>query len=209
MPMVREWMGEAIVGRGITTQVVGNVQIVAPVVVVVNVMVVRFRVVGLWSVIWVGVVRLGVVEGLRMVVGAVVDWFRMVDGQRGWWPIVDYMANRRKNMRLVVPMTSWAKTYWAWASWTETDWSRALRAKTKWAGTCWTRADWAGTNCTRATWAKTKCAGACWSRASWARTNYTRTSWAGTYWTRTNWAKASLTEASGSESAKTIWAKAA
>ena len=178
MPMVREWMGEAIVGRGITTQVVGNVQIVAPVVVVVNVMVVRFRVVGLWSVIWVGVVRLGVVEGLRMVVGAVVDWFRVVDCQRGWWPIVDDVAYRRKNMRLVVTVTSWAKTFWAWAYWSETNWSRSLRTKTKWARTCWTRADWARTSCTRATWAKTKCAGACWSRASWARTNYTRTSWA-------------------------------
>ena len=117
MPVVREGMGETIVGRGITTQVVGNVQIVAPVVVVVNVMVVRFRVVGLWSVIWVGVVRLGVVEGLRMVVGAVVDWFRVVDCQGGWWPIVDDVAYRRKNMRLVVSVTSKAKTCWAWACW--------------------------------------------------------------------------------------------
>ena len=106
MAMVRERMGEAIVRRGITSQVVGNVQVVAPVLVVVDIVVVRLRVVGLWVVVGVGVVRLGVVEGLRMVVGAVVDWLRVVDCQRGWWPIVDDVANRRKNMRLVVPMTS-------------------------------------------------------------------------------------------------------
>ena len=100
MAMVREWMGEAIVRRGITSQVVGNVQVVAPVLVVVDLVVVRLSVVGLWVVVGVGVVRLGVV------VGAVVDWLRVVDCQRGWWPIVDDVANRRKNMRLVVPMTS-------------------------------------------------------------------------------------------------------
>ena len=93
--MVREWVGEAIVGRGITTQVVGNVQVVAPVVVVVDLMVVRIMVV-----VGVRVVR------LRVVVGAVVDWFRVVDCQRGWRSIVDDVVNRRKNMRLVVPVTS-------------------------------------------------------------------------------------------------------
>ena len=110
-------MGEAIVGRCITTQVVGNVQVVAPVVVVVDIVVVWFRVVGLW-----------VVVGVGMVVGAVVDWFRMVDGQRGWWPIVDYMANRRKNMGLVVPVTSEAMTCCAKA-----DWPRGSWTKTFWA----------------------------------------------------------------------------
>ena len=117
MPVVREWMGETIVRWGITTQVVGNMQVVAPVVVVVDIVVVWFRVVGLWVVVGVRVVRLGVVEGLRMVVGAVVDWFRVVDCQGGWWPIVDDVAYRRKNMRLVVSVTSKAKTCWAWACW--------------------------------------------------------------------------------------------
>ena len=99
-PVVREWMGEAIVGRGITTQVVGNVQVVAPVVVVVDLMVVRIRVV-----VGVGVVRFRMVVGLGVVIGAVVDWFRVVDW-RWWRPIVDDMMNRRENMRLVVPVTS-------------------------------------------------------------------------------------------------------
>ena len=83
-PVVREWVGEAIVGRGISTQVVGNVQVVAPVVVVVDLMVVRIRVV-----VGVGVVR------FRMVVGTVVDWFRVVDCQWGWRSVVDDVVNRR------------------------------------------------------------------------------------------------------------------
>ena len=100
-PVVREWVGEAIVGRGITTQVVGNVQVVAPVVVVVDLMVVRIRVV-----VGLGVVRFGMVEGLGVVIGAVVDWFRVVNCQRGWRSIVDDVVNRGKNMRLMVPVTS-------------------------------------------------------------------------------------------------------
>ena len=116
-------MGEAIVGQGITTQVVGNVQVVAPVVVVVDLMVVRLRVMGYWVVVGVGVVR------LRMVVGAVVERLRVVDCQRRrWWPIVDDMANRRKNMGLVVPVTSEAMTCCAKA-----DWPRGSWTKTFWA----------------------------------------------------------------------------
>ena len=101
MPVVREWMGETIVGRGITTQVVGNVQVVAPVVVVVDLVVVRIRVV-----VGVRVVRFRMVEGLGVVIGAVVDWFRVVNCQRGWRSIVDDVVNRGKNMRLMVPVTS-------------------------------------------------------------------------------------------------------
>ena len=55
--MVGERVGEAIVGRGITTQVVGNVQVVAPVVVVVDLMVVRLRMMGHWVVVRVRMVR--------------------------------------------------------------------------------------------------------------------------------------------------------
>ena len=92
-------MGEAIVGGSISTQIVANMQVVAPVVVVVDLMVVRSGVV-----VGVGVVR------FRVVVGAVVDWFRVVDWQRGWRSIVDNVVNRGKNMRLVVPVASKSMT---------------------------------------------------------------------------------------------------
>ena len=45
-------------------------------------------------------------DGLRMVIGAVVDWFRVVNCQRGWRSIVDDVVNRGKNMRLVVPVAN-------------------------------------------------------------------------------------------------------
>ena len=104
--VVSEWMGETIVGRCITTQIVANVQVVAPVMVVVDLMVVRLWVMGLWVVVGIGMVRFRMVEGLGVVVGAVMDWFRVVDWQRWWGSIVDDVVNRRKNMRLVVPVTS-------------------------------------------------------------------------------------------------------
>ena len=113
-------MGETVVGRGIATKVVGNMQVVTPVVVVVDLVVVRLRGMGRWVVVGVGVVR------LRMVVGAVVERFRVVRRRR--WPIVDDMANRRKNMGLVVPVTSEAMTCWAKA-----DWPRGSWTKTFWA----------------------------------------------------------------------------
>ena len=94
-------MGETVVRRRIATKVVGNMQVVTPVVVVVDLMVVGLRVMGRWVVVGVGVVR------LRMVVGAVVERLRVVDCQRRrGWSIVDDMVNRRKNMGLVVPVTS-------------------------------------------------------------------------------------------------------
>ena len=86
-------MGKTVVGRGIATKVVGNMQVVTPVVVVVDLMVVRLRVMGYWVVVGVGVVR------LRMVVRAVVERLRVVDCQRRrGWSIVDDMVNRRKNI---------------------------------------------------------------------------------------------------------------
>ena len=100
--MVGERVGEAIVGRGITTQVVTHVEVVPSVVVVVHVV----TVVGSWVVVGVGVVRFGMVEGLGVVIGAVVDWFRVVNCQRGWRSIVDDVVNRGENMRLVVPVAS-------------------------------------------------------------------------------------------------------
>ena len=116
-------MGETVVGRGIATKVVGNMQVVTPVVVVVDLVVVRLRVMGRWVVVGVGVVR------LRMVVGAVVERLRVVDCQRRrGWSIVDDMVNRRKNMGLVVPVTSEAMTCWAKA-----DWPRGSWTKTFWA----------------------------------------------------------------------------
>ena len=98
--MVGERVGEAVVGWGITTKVVAHVEVVPSVVVVVHIV----TVVGCWVVVGVRVVRFG------MVVGAVVDWFRVVDWQRGWRSIVDNVGNRWENMRLVVPVASKAMT---------------------------------------------------------------------------------------------------
>ena len=140
--MVGERVGEAIVGRGITTQVVTHVEVVPSVVVVVHIV----TVVGSWVVVGVGVVRFG------MVVGAVVERFRVVD--RRWGAVVDHVVDRRKDVRLVVAvaMTCGAKTNWArtkaegcWSSWT---WANRARTNNR------TRANRTRSSCNRTNWPK-------------------------------------------------------
>ena len=135
--MVGERVGEAVVGRGITTQVVTHVEVVPSVVVVVHLV----TVVGCWVVVGVRVVRFG------MVVGAVVERFRVVDGR--WRAVVDHVVDRRKDVRLVVAvaMTNWARTKaeGCWSSWT---WTNRARTNNR------TRANRARSSCNRTNWPK-------------------------------------------------------
>ena len=126
--MVGERVGEAVVGWGITTKVVAHVEVVPSVVVVVHIV----TVVGCWVVVGVRVVRFG------MVVGAVVERFRVVD--RRWRAIVDHVVDRREDVRLVVAvaMTNWARTKaeGCWSSWT---WANRARTNSRTRSSCnWT-----------------------------------------------------------------------